>query len=918
MAFNPNLRQSRSLGHADEVTLTVISFNMRGFHQGLSVLQDLDSTLHPDVLLLQEHWLTPANLFNFDKHFTNYFSFGCSALSKQLETGMLRGRPYGGVITLIKNNLRKITQTVKCDDRFAIVRIGDILLVNVYFPCRGTADRLAACEDLLCEIDYWREQYNWCHCVIAGDFNCTISDNNTDPVAQRLNRIIDDWSFRPCDKLFPGRLPFTYVNSSLNQQSYIDYVLVSSDSIVSNFDILDPDVNFSDHLPLVVSLSCITHSVVDSQTQHGSNTSTQHFPRWDKSDLSAYYRYTGEKFGPILSTLNNMLHSNRYDNLCLDRIYDEIVTILTVGENQFVPRHRKNFYKYWWNEDLKLLKQAAIESNRLWKAARRPRSGPIFDRRQKDKSNYRRKLRESEQTSTLSYTNDLHEALLQKRGTAFWKCWKANFESVNKCTQVENSVDPDVITSKFAAHFAGTYCPNDARKANALYDRYVRQRAAYCGLPLSDEHKIDTELVSNIISRLHRGKAPDVAGLTAEHIIFSHPSVAVVLCKLFVMIMQRSYVPNGFRHSYIVPVPKLKDCRAKSLSCEDFRGIAISPIISKIFEYCILDRFQVFLVSRENQFGFKKGQGCRSAIYKVRKTVDNLIDRKATVNMCAIDISKAFDKVNHSALFMKLIKRRIPAELLDLLENWLSDSFACVKWDNSWSYIFKVYSGVRQGFVLSPFLFTVYVDDIGNGFDLYQYVYVIMYADDILLIAPSVTLLQKLLWICEQELDALDMKVNAKKSCCIRIGIRHDKDCVKLTTYDGHDLDWVNQVRYLGVFICSSTKFKCSVDYAKKAFYRAANGIFAKVGRLASEEVVLQLFMSKCLPILLYSLEVCALDRKTLQSLDFCFNRFFMKLFQTSSIEVVRECQDIFNCKLPSVILKDRYDRFLSMQSSTV
>ena len=110
---------------------------------------------------------------------------------------------------------------------------------------------------------------------------------------------------------------------------------------------------------------------------------------------------------------------------------------------------------------------------------------------------------------------------------------------------------------------------------------------------------------------------------------------------------------------------------------------------------------------------------------------------------------------------------------------------------------------------------------------------------------------------------------------------------------------------------------KSHKNYAKKAFYHATNGIFAKVGRLASEEVVLQLLMSKCLPILLYSLEVCALDRKTLQSLDFCFSRFFMKLFQTSSIEVVRECQDIFNCKLPSVILRDRYDRFLSMQSST-
>jgi len=51
-----------------------------------------------DIFLLQKHWLTPANLHKFDEHFTNYFSFGCSAMSNTVESGMLRGRPFGGVI----------------------------------------------------------------------------------------------------------------------------------------------------------------------------------------------------------------------------------------------------------------------------------------------------------------------------------------------------------------------------------------------------------------------------------------------------------------------------------------------------------------------------------------------------------------------------------------------------------------------------------------------------------------------------------------------------------------------------------------------------------------------------------------------------------------------------------------------------
>ena len=76
-------------------------------------------------------------------------------------------------------------------------------------------------------------------------------------------------------------------------------------------------------------------------------------------------------------------------------------------------------------------------------------------------------------------------------------------------------------------------------------------------------------------------------------------------------------------------------------------------------------------------------------------------------------------------------------------------------------------------------------------------------------------------------------------------------------------------------FIIRAAKFKCSIDQAKRSFYRAANGIVAKIGRMASEEVMVQLLKQKCLPILLYALNVCNLDTRSMQSLDFTFNRFY-------------------------------------------
>jgi len=105
---------------------------------------------------------------------------------------------------------------------------------------------------------------------------------------------------------------------------------------------------------------------------------------------------------------------------------------------------------------------------------------------------------------------------------------------------------------------------------------------------------------------------------------------------------------------------------------------------------------------------------------------------------------------------------------------------------------------------------------------------------------------------------------------------------------------------------------KCSLDACKRGFYRAANSIFGKIGRTASEEVALQLIFTKCMPILLYGLEAFSLYNYQLKSLEFVINRFFMKLFRTSNMHVVSDCQcqEQFNFVLPSVQLACHAKKF--------
>jgi len=151
---------------------------------------------------------------------------------------------------------------------------------------------------------------------------------------------------------------------------------------------------------------------------------------------------------------------------------------------------------------------------------------------------------------------------------------------------------------------------------------------------------------------------------------------------------------------------------------------------------------------------------------------------------------------------------------------------------------FRVNFGVRQGSALSPFLFNIYLDDVAKLHNYNNRSFVIVYADDILLITRSVSKLQKLLSACENELQLLDMVINIKKSCCLRIGPRCNVSCANISSHDGRLFFMGFQLRYLAVFIVRSHVFKFSLVYAKRSFHRAVNSLFGTLLNLLSEVVI--------------------------------------------------------------------------------
>ena len=180
--------------------------------------------------------------------------------------------------------------------------------------------------------------------------------------------------------------------------------------------------------------------------------------------------------------------------------------------------------------------------------------------------------------------------------------------------------------------------------------------------------------------------------LSAEHLANAHPSVVIHLQLLFSFMCLHGFVPDGFGAGVIIPL--VKDKSGDLNNIDNYRGIALTPTISKLFESIILRVFNDAFVSDDRQFGFKSGVGCSEAIFSCKLTIDHFVQRGSSVFAATLDISKAFDRVNHGKLFKALYDSHLPCSILRILKCWYNKLYVMVRWNGFTSNSFSVRSVV--------------------------------------------------------------------------------------------------------------------------------------------------------------------------------------------------------------------------------
>ena len=220
-----------------------------------------------------------------------------------------------------------------------------------------------------------------------------------------------------------------------------------------------------------------------------------------------------------------------------------------------------------------------------------------------------------------------------------------------------------------------------------------------------------------------------------------------------------------------------------------------------------------------------------------------------------------------------------------------------VRWGDCLGDWFAIQAGVRQGGILSPDFYSLYIDDLvtilsdaGIGCHVKNlFLSILLYADDMCLLAPSLKGLQRLLQLTEKYCVEWDVMLNSKKSKNMQFG-KKIPNLLSLQL-DGKSLEWVESWTYLGVKLLSYKHFNCCIDDKVNSFYRSANAILRIDGR-SNELVMLQLLESHSLSVLSYGIEVIHVaNADTRRKLRVAYNSIFRKIFNYQRNESVTDLQ---------------------------
>ncbi len=889
--------------------IKLVSMNIKGICDKLTVTKNLESLMHCDVILLSETWLTDGS--KKSKFTINGFT-PHNLPRNDIHPKATRGS--GGIIVYIRDsyvNDIKVIKTV-CD-HFAVLELTSLLgftsyCIFSYMPPTDLGSHLCKfCDnnfvDMLTDLIVTYSKKG--HVSVCGDLNGRTGLLSDEPIITDFDMTVNGsiniecptWSvplpkrasmdlqtntrgreiLHLCQssglRIMNGRCfndlgigKFTYCMGS--HKSVNDYLLVDETmfSTLCHFDIGEkwPD---TDHCPIYFNFKALRKPLCESK----SNGSTQNFEKyskfiWNDDQLTIMYNCLFDEIGTTHIQQFYDSISNLESAETVAKSFNDFVTQAcqrALKSSKSKPQSNNFPVNPWFDEDCKIAKA------NYHKADKNLLSDDAIRQLEKD---YRKLTRKKKRSFQFDNFMEIQNCKSQK------DLWKA----LNNLKEKE-AMPETLSMHDFFAHFSKPPIDNSDNKFEFDMSHESEIRSLYDNgsiESLSDNEFLDKNkigLMSDILnstvtnsevtyalSELNKGKSPGSDGIPVDVFIALSKELTPFLTHLFNYIFEKGVYPESWSTGLISPVPKVPCPKSE----EQFRRISLLPAVSKVFDTIINNRLEyidsAFALDDIFNGGFKKGSRTSDNLFVMNGIIQKYKTLGVPIYICFVDFKRAFDCLNRLYLFAKLHRDGFSGKLLNILFDMYAKTQSKIKWKGFLSNVFLDSFGVNQGGITSPYLFKSFLKDLGNALDdrygVVMYKNIIkhlLWADDLFLVSTTAHGMQQQINNLSNYCKKWQLVVNTMKTKIVVFGrIDFPLDTFKL---NGSTIDIAEKYSYVGNQVTGNSNPFINIENTIiQKCYRSNYKIreyCEKMGQLPPS-LAKHFFETLLLPIIVYGSEI--------------------------------------------------------------
>ena len=608
-----------------------------------------------------------------------------------------------------------------------------------------------------------------------------------------------------------------------NGSSTVDYMIADTSvyPLIQTFQIMDTLEQLSDHCPF----STIINLNLVRGLRHVQDTYSLTAPRKVKWNSQVETMFKLRLQSNEVKVELDELHNSKYlEGESIDKAVHKISQILTqaaeIQKLKTKPRYKnknrkvKDRNKPWFNTELSVLRKnlkkagVILLKNSKDNYARQN----FFKLKKQYKSAVSNKKRKYKQM-LYSRIEELHDGNPKE----YWDL----FEKLKQCHDHETGNNESCLIDdkEWINHYIKllgpkVYNEDIANKIKAEIDN-IKNEPYFSELDFA----ISNEEIYKATKTLKNNKAVGIDQINNEMIKTAIPVICNPLRNLFNAMLCNKYYPKDWKIGIIVNLYKSGDI----LNTDNYRGLTINSCLAKIFNTIMNNRLMSYLdkhsIISDKQIGFKKKARTSDHIFVINTLFRKLSKMKKNIYLCFVDFRKAYDSVWREALMLKLLRTGIRGNFFGIIENMYHGCKSCIKTNGLLSRVFECETGVRQGDVLSPNLFNLYINDLPDLFEGdtdsptlgEKYIHCLMYADDLVLLSLTVNGLQGKLDKLDKYCEQWSLTINTKKTQVMCMSTQ------KVTFPDismhigGTPLTWVSTYKYLGIEIHSDGKMDAAI-----------------------------------------------------------------------------------------------------------